>query len=143
MNWHVTLSFYGEQPEGVIDELTSEVEHAARETQPFDLGLSGAGTFRHDVCWIGVSDPSNSLGPLADKVRQTYATGSQHSQNRFHVTISRTGRQANLAHTMRALSVYQGPMWTVTSITLYRSALGEGPAGHPLYTPVATIPLGT
>ena len=142
MNWHVTLGFYGEQPDGIVEELTHNLEEAARQTQPFELGLSGAGTFRHDVCWIGVSDPSDALGSLADKVRQTHATGNQHAQNRFHVTISRSGRQSNLAHTMRALSVYQGPMWTVDSMTLYQSTLGEGPGGHPLYTPVITIPLG-
>ena len=142
MNWHVTLGFFGEQSEGVVDELAEKLTKIAKETQPFDLSLAGAGTFRHDVCWIGVNDPSDALGPLADKVRQEYATGNQHAQNRFHVTISRAGRQANLAHTMRALSVYQGPAWTVRSLTLYQSNLGEGPGGHPLYTPVITVSLG-
>ena len=142
MNWHVTLGFFGEQPEGIVDDLTQNLAETARQTPPFDLNLSGAGTFRHDVCWIGVNDPANALGPLADKVRQTYATAHQHAQNRFHVTVSRSGRQSNLAHTMRALSVYQGPTWTVRDLVLYQSLLGEGPGGHPLYTPVSTMNLG-
>ena len=142
MNWHVTLGFFGEQPEGVVDELALSLQAAGRETPSFDLNLAGAGTFRHDVCWIGVNDPDNALGPLAERVRQTYATAGQHAQNRFHVTVSRSGRQSNLAHTMKALSIYQGPTWTAHDLTLYRSILGEGPGGHPLYTPVITIPLG-
>jgi len=141
-NWHLTLGFFGEQPEGILDELTQSLRLAASQTRPFTLSLAGAGTFRHDVCWIGVSDPTEALGPLADKVRDTYATGHQHAQNRFHVTVSRAGRQARLADTMAALSVYQGPTWTVREITLFESILGEGVGGHPLYRPLCTVGFG-
>jgi len=141
VNWHVTLGFFGEQPESVVEELSADLRAAASGTPPFDLGLAGAGVFRHDVCWIGLSDPGGVLNPLAERVRATFATPHQHAQNRFHVTISRSGRNAALANTMAALSVYRGPMWTVPEITLFRSDLGEGPGGHSLYTPLATVPL--
>ena len=142
MNWHVTLGFFGEQPEGATEELAEVLGAAARGTPSFELSLAGAGTFRHDVCWIGVSDPAGALGPLAEKVRGTRAVQDQHARNRFHVTVSRSGRQAGLGNIMAALSIYHGPAWTVHEISLFRSDLGGGVGGHPLYTPLATAQLG-
>ncbi|MCL2471597.1 MAG: RNA 2',3'-cyclic phosphodiesterase [Propionibacteriaceae bacterium] len=141
VNWHVTLAFYGEQPEGMLDQLLEQVEAAAAGTTAFEINLAGAGVFHHDVCWVGVSDPTAALGPLAQTVRQTYATAAQHAQNRFHVTVSRAGRQARLADAMAALSVYRGPAWTVEQISLFRSDLGAGVGGHPLYTELARATL--
>ena len=141
MNWHVTLGFFGEKPEGSVDAMVEHVRGVARRTSAFDIGLAGAGIFRHDVCWVGVDDPSGSLEPLADRVRQGYAIRDQHSHHRFHLTVSRAGRQAGLADVMAALAVYRGPMWTVDSIGLFRSDLGEGVGGHPLYTALADVPL--
>lgn len=142
VNWHVTLAFYGRQPEDVLDELTESVRLSASQTAPFDLSLGGAGTFRHDVCWIGVSDPADILGGLAQEVRGNYAVNDERARNRFHVTISRSGRKAGLEPAIRALSVYRGPSWTVDEIIIFRSDPGEGIGGHPLYTPLATVPLG-
>ncbi|MDR0283532.1 MAG: RNA 2',3'-cyclic phosphodiesterase [Propionibacteriaceae bacterium] len=140
-NWHVTLGFYGEQPDGMMDELADNLRLAAARTAPFTLALAGAGLFRHDVGWIGVTDPARALGPLAERVRGTYATLYQSTQNRFHVTVTRAGRQAGLAPTLAALAVYRGPEWTVGEITLFRSDLHEGIGGHPRYTVLATAQL--
>ena len=142
-NWHITLAFYGETPAGLVGELTENLKAAAARTPQFDLALAGAGVFRHEVCWIGTADPANALGPLADKVRGQYATDRQNTKNRFHVTISRAGARLRLEDTMAALSVYRGPTWTVDQITLYRSDLGQGAGGHPLYTAVARAQLGS
>ncbi|MDR0488751.1 MAG: RNA 2',3'-cyclic phosphodiesterase [Propionibacteriaceae bacterium] len=142
MNWHITLAFYGNQPEGVLDELIGNLQTAAVATVPFEIALGGAGVFHRDVCWIGTTDPSGSLNPLAERVRGDYAIGDQHTKNRFHVTISRSGRKAELSSTMAALAIYRGPAWMVDHITLYESSLGEGAGGHPLYTPLAEVPLG-
>jgi len=141
-NWHITLAFYGEQPDALAEAIAGNLRSAAAVTPPFDISLAGAGVFRHDVCWIGVHDPGDALGPLADLVRGEYATAHQHTQNRFHITVSRSGRRAGLEDTMAALAVYRGPAWTVDAITLFRSDLGEGVGGHPLYTPLATARLG-
>ncbi|MCL2483188.1 MAG: RNA 2',3'-cyclic phosphodiesterase [Propionibacteriaceae bacterium] len=137
LNWHVTLGFFGEQPEGMIDQIVDQLDAATAQTSRFQIGLAGAGVFHHDVCWVGVSDPTSALGPLAQLVRQTYATAYQHAQNRFHVTVSRAGRQARLADAMAAMSVYRGPVWEVQQVVLYRSDLGAGVGGHPLYTELA------
>ena len=141
-NWHVTLGFYGEQPEGMEEELTENLRRAARTVAPFEIGLAGAGVFHKDVCWIGIRDPREVLGPLADEVRGDHAARDQHAKNRFHVTVSRSGRHGDLANAMAALSVYQGPTWMVDRLTLFESRLGEGMGGHPLYTVLAEVPLG-
>ena len=141
-NWHITLAFYGERSPGVAEELTAGLRAAARQTAPFELALAGAGVFRHEVCWVGVHDPADALGPLADKLRQSYATADQHTRNRFHVTVARAGRRTGLDRAMSALSVYRGPAWTVDAITCYQSELGAGVEGHPRYTPLAEARLG-
>ena len=141
-NWHITLAFYGEQPAGRAAELTQLLQQVAAGVPPFRLNLAGAGVFRQDVCWIGVHDPAGRLPALADAVRGPYATADQHAQRRFHVTVSRNGRRDALGAQMAALTIYQGPAWTVDRLTLYRSDLGDGPGGHPLYTPLCDAPLG-
>ena len=140
-NWHITLAFYGDQPESMVAELIANLKAAAGRTPRFEVGLAGAGVFRHEVCWIGVADPTNALGPLAEKVRAEYVTAPQNTQNRFHVTISRAGRRSGLEDKMAALSVYRGPTWLAEKITLYRSDLGAGVGGHPRYTRLAEAPL--
>jgi len=155
-NWHITLAFYGERPSGIVDELAGELRAVAAQTAPFEIGLAGAGVFRHEVCWIGVSDPGGGLGALAQAVRTDYATADQHAHSRFHVTVARVpaakavpvrrrrsaGPQDGLDYSIAALSVYRGPVWTVDHITLFRSDLGGGPAGHPLYTALAEVGFG-
>ena len=142
LNWHITMAFYGERPASVVEELTDGLQAAARRTAPFELALAGAGVFRHEVCWVGVSDQLDALGRLASQLRQSYATADQHTQNRFHVTVARAGRRTGWDRAMAALSVYRGPAWTVDAVTLYQSELGAGPEGHPRYTPLAEARLG-
>jgi len=141
-NWHITLGFYGEVPAARVEEISDAVAAVAARTPPFSLALAGAGTFRQDVCWIGVADPDRVLPGLAAAVRADFATSDQHAHNRFHVTISRSGRRAGLAGALAALAVYRGPTWTVDRLVVYRSDLGEGTAGHPLYTVLSEHPLG-
>ena len=136
-NWHVTLAFYGEQPACMVAELADNLAEAASRTPRFELSLAGAGVFRHEVCWIGVADAADALGPLARSVRGSYANPTQHTRNRFHVTIARPGRRSGLEDTMAAMSVYRGPAWEVEKITLFQSELGKGIGGHPLYTALA------
>lgn len=43
----------------------------------------------------------------------------------------------------RALSVYRGPLWAVHEVVVFRSQLGAGKAGAPLYTPIGRFPLAS
>ncbi|MDR2974005.1 MAG: RNA 2',3'-cyclic phosphodiesterase [Propionibacteriaceae bacterium] len=148
VNWHITLAFFGDQPEDMTAELLAHLGEVSRRTPPFPLALVGAGVFRQDICWIGVADPSQTLPELAEQTRGSYAQASQHAHNRFHVTVSRGGRASGrqkaslLAGAMSALSVYRGPEWTVDQVVLMRSDLGEGVGGHPLYSQLGQVALG-
>jgi 2'-5' RNA ligase len=142
-NWHITLAFYGDRSQGVVEQLSDNLYSAAHQTAPFELSLAGAGVFRQEVGWIGVSDPTGGLAPLAGLLRSQYATADQHAHSRFHVTVPRrAGRAPGLDPVMAALSVYAGPAWTVDKITLFRSDLGVGVEGHPLYSPLFEAKLG-
>ena len=135
-NWHITLAFYGEVPDGLTPDIERRLDAVVQQTPPFRLSLAGAGVFNRDTCWVGVDDPSGVLPKLASELRDDLTAGKQHAANRFHLTLSRAGRQAGLGDAMRALAVYRGPEWPVERITLYRSDLGQGVGGHPLYTSV-------
>ena len=140
-NWHITLAFYGEQPDGALDEIRGYLDQVGNANPDLKLSLAGAGIFHHDTCWIGVHDEEGVLAPLAKHARGDYSTPHQHAENRFHVTISRAGRKANLKSAMAALAVYRGPSWIAHSIYLYESVLGEGPSGHPRYICKKASPL--
>ena len=57
-NLHLTLKFLGDVPIARIPTLSNAVAEAAHEINPFDLTVSGCGTFptrgRPKVLWIGV-----------------------------------------------------------------------------------------
>lgn len=68
--WHVTVAFYGERPDGSVDELAEHVAAAVATTgfpargmgsPSLDLHLRGAGSFSGRTLWIGVG---GDVGPL-------------------------------------------------------------------------------
>src|SRR2546421_9354722 len=66
-NLHLTLKFLGEVPVARIPALSDAVTEAAHEINPFDLIVSGCGTFpprgRPKVLWIGVHTESAGILP--------------------------------------------------------------------------------
>lgn len=160
---HLTVAFYGEVPEGYLDELTVAVDRATAATPPFEVSLRGAGLFDRRTLWIGCG---GETGPLADLMAAAVDVGCEvlgrtddRVRSRAHLTVARvrneTRRPRNcpgsrgdapapqddagaLAH---ALAVYQGPMWTVREVVLVASELGGGPSGSPRHTVVSRFPL--
>src|SRR5438874_11926278 len=67
-NLHLTLKFLGNVPVAHIPALSTAVAEAAHEIDPFDLVISGCGTFpphgRPKVLWIGCA----SMGPQASSL---------------------------------------------------------------------------
>lgn len=141
INWHITLAFYGDVPDGLAPEIAQRLAAVARTTGPFQLHLAGAGVFNRDTCWVGLADPSDALTSLAEDLRRDLVRAGQHASHRFHLTVSRSGRRADLAPAMRALAVYTGPDWLVDQIGAYRSDLGQGIGGHPRYSEIASAHL--
>lgn len=143
--WHLTLAFFGTVPDGAVPDLGAAIAAAAAELDPFTVHLSGAGTFRGTVLWVGVG---GETAPLADAMHSLTDVRSEitplddhRERNRAHLTVSRSPAidSATVAH---ALSVYRGPSWTVDAIELVESQLGAGEQGHPVHTVVERFRLG-
>ncbi|MDR1807273.1 MAG: RNA 2',3'-cyclic phosphodiesterase [Propionibacteriaceae bacterium] len=143
--WHVTLAFFGEVPEGDVPRLAADFADLVTEHAPFALELAGAGTFSSRTAWVGVAGALPALKRLAADVRGLWfePDGDESGQaHRPHLTISRQAARAGLHEPLKALAVYRGPEWTVTTATLFESRLGHGVGGHALYVPVVEAPLG-
>ena len=55
--WHLTMAFYGDCPDGSVDELAEHIAAAVATTPTppeLDLHLRGAGSFSGRTLWIGV-----------------------------------------------------------------------------------------
>jgi 2'-5' RNA ligase len=74
-NLHLTLKFLGDVPVSRIDDLSQACAEAAGKVDPFELAISGCGTFpphgKPKVLWIGVRyagvpSASGSLAPTSD-----------------------------------------------------------------------------
>src|SRR4051794_16848653 len=53
--WHLTVAFYGDLPDGVVPDLTTDLAELAAGIAPYELALHGAGVFSHRTLWVGVA----------------------------------------------------------------------------------------
>ncbi|MDV5998052.1 RNA 2',3'-cyclic phosphodiesterase [Kocuria rhizophila] len=156
--WHLTLAFYGDQPEGAVPDLSEHLREVARSFPPLRVSLHGAGSFSGTTLWVGVAGQTAELTEL---MHACSLDPDERARQRAHLTVARTSRterarQAKerrrgsrvrahtgpeLAHVVHALSVYEGPEWTVGEIRLVSSELGEGRSGGALHTSVERHPL--
>lgn len=166
---HVTLAFYGEVPDGALEDLADALGGVAAEHEPLRLQLAGAGLFSRATLWVGVRalDDDGALVRLMADCGAA-AEGVSHleprDRNRAHLTVARLSARQHreeadrrrrsrrgelprapsidlpaLAH---ALSLYRGPEWEAEEIELVESSLGAGRGGGPQHEVVATVPLG-
>lgn len=63
-NWHITLSFYGEEPDGNVDNISASLHNSALFSNRFAIDLAGAGSFNSRNLWIGVGGQSKNLATL-------------------------------------------------------------------------------
>lgn len=150
---HLTLAFYGEVPEGYLDEFTRALDDVAGTTAPFKLALRGAGVFDGRTVWIGLAGDVVTLQALMGRAASmgTLLRRDPDHRSRAHVTVARArGRRggrgagagpADAAALAHALAVYEGPGWTVRDVVLMASDLGTGRGGAPRYDVVHRSPL--
>lgn len=166
---HVTLAFYGEVPDGALEDLADALGGVAAEHEPLRLQLAGAGLFSRATLWVGVRalDDDGALVRLMADCGAA-AEGVSHleprDRNRAHLTVARLSarqhreeadrrrrsRRGELPRTpsidlpalAHALSLYRGPEWEAEEIELVESRLGAGRGGGPQHEVVATVPLG-
>lgn len=100
---HVTLAFFGQVPEGYLDELAVALDDVARATVPFEASLAGAGLFDRRTLWIGCTgDGWTALMTAAGAIGSEVAGRPADGRNRPHLTVARArpgsgGRDARRA----------------------------------------------
>jgi len=152
---HITLAFYGEVPEGYLDDVVGALDDVATAHTSFEAALRGAGLFDGRTLWVGCSgDGWGQLMSAAGRIGTDLLGRAEDRRSRPHLTVARAagrGRRtrgptrgagpdpvaavaavdpAALAH---ALALYTGPTWTVDEVALMSSRLGAGPGGSPRY----------
>ena len=138
-NWHVTLAFYGDQPNDAAD-ISDYLAQVAAFQSPRTVHLRGAGAFEGRTLWAGLGGDK-----LTDLMVEAAALiDDPRPRNRPHLTIGRTGRRLRdpyaLPDIVHALSVYRGPDFAVDEICLVQSFLGQGRSGGPRYEVLERFP---
>ncbi|MCB2178095.1 MAG: RNA 2',3'-cyclic phosphodiesterase [Actinomycetales bacterium] len=161
-NWHLTVAFFGEVPDGALGELGGSLGQVAGVAAPFELRLRGAGVFSGRTLWVGASGDDGAMAALARSAREAgeMVSGFRDTRDRHraHLTVgrvlddgsaarracSRDGRRVPGAvdHLVHALALYEGPAWTVGELLLEQSWPGGGRGGGPRYERVGRWPLG-
>jgi 2'-5' RNA ligase len=62
--WHLTLAFDGDLPEGAVDAVLADLEALCREHAPLELELRGAGSFSGRTLWAGGGGQTRPLTAL-------------------------------------------------------------------------------
>lgn len=156
--WHVTLGFYGDQPEGAVPDLAEHLSAVAGQNAPLTTSLRGAGSFSGTTLWMGLGGQPDRL---IDLMHACSLDPSERTRQRAHLTVARMSRAERtrkareqrrrsrtiarpgpeLSDVVHALSVYRGPEWTVSEIRLMASVLGEGRGGGALHHELERFPL--
>ncbi len=163
--WHLTLAFYGEVPDGAWPGLAEALAERVGLLRAPRLCLRGAGSFAGRNLWVGAAGESaEDARALTDLIDAGLAAGvdvglppEPRPRNRAHLTLARVSGRApsrerrsrdrqrpddgapDLGAVIRALSVYSGPAWRANEVLLMRSRLGEGRGGGPLHEVVAAL----
>lgn len=147
--WHVTLAFLAQVPEWRLDELTEALASTAARHGPQQLRVAGAGAFPNAyaarVLWAGVEALVGNLDPVSSGIRSACnSVGATPDGARFrpHLTLARLNRPTEATRWIRALEVYEGPVWKADHVSVVESHLGEGRDRRPRYELVDQMALG-
>jgi len=91
---HVTLAFYGEVPDGAVEDLAGALAAVAAATPPLRVQLAGSGVFSGATLWIGVRtvDDDRALLRLMTDAEGAGADISRmepRDRRRAHLTVAR------------------------------------------------------
>ena len=139
---HLTLRFIGEVDARTGDDIVAAL--AGLHVAPFDIALSGVGSFAHkgrvDTLWAGIT-PHEALASLHKKIDHAIVRAGLPPESRAyrpHITLAR-GRMGSVDAFLNVNATMTSPPFTVSHFGLYESTLGNGGAR---YTLVERWPLG-
>jgi 2'-5' RNA ligase len=148
-NLHLTMKFFGEQPEDALPRLRDALAGAVRDVEAPELGLGGLGAFPNlrapRVVWLGVGAEPRLELLHHDVERACAGLGYEVEGRAFrpHITLGRVkGRlsgESARALAAAAREVHYASSVRARSLDLMASRLGAQGAK---YTVMAAIPLG-
>lgn len=161
-NWHLTVAFFGEVPDGAADRLGGGLARVASEVGPFDLRLRGAGVFAGRTLWVGAGGEVDAMAALAAAAKDVGEEVTRHrdarERLRSHLTVGRVLDDGSAARRscsrdrnrvpgpvdalVHALALYEGPTWLVDELLLEQSWPGQGRGGGPRYAVLESHRLG-
>jgi 2'-5' RNA ligase len=138
---HITLKFLGGVEEARLPAIDDEMRHAAASVRPFDLAVSGLGSFggRRSlrVIWAGIGGDRDGLATLAAAVEERLQPlGFPGEARPFapHLTLGRVRERATPQERARthdalaAIAPERSAAFHVASCSLMRSTLQRGGA---------------
>ncbi|MEV8569333.1 RNA 2',3'-cyclic phosphodiesterase [Streptomyces sp. NPDC051322] len=139
--WHYTLAFLGQVDDTLIPALEARLAHTARHHEPFELNITGGGSFGGKVLWAGAGGQLTAMAALAAATKaaaqEAGITMEEHRPYVPHLTLATSRTAAGLGRYTDGLSGFTGIPWTVRELVLVRSG------ADPQYKVVAAWPLGT
>jgi 2'-5' RNA ligase len=138
-NWHVTLAFYGELPEGAAARCLRGLTSCLAHTGPFSVRLAGAGRYRGRVGWVGLTSESDPLEQVMTAAARAWPAPSQPAEP--HLTVTRAAHRPAVAAALNELTHYEGPTWQISRVHLVHSDLHAGAGHHPVYRKIGMVRL--
>ena len=145
---HLTLRFLGNVPEESVTSLHQAIAQAAQGQTAFPLRAKALGCFPHPtrprVLWVGLDDPSQTLGRLNERLIAALTSLGFPLEDRpfhAHLTLARAQNRVPSGQLFHMLQMYQNRdfgEFLVTQVHLLRSQLQRGGA---LYTILRSVTL--
>jgi 2'-5' RNA ligase len=118
-NIHLTVKFYGNVAIDRIEATSAAIDGVVKDVAPFEITVGKTGSFRTQVLWIGVSDPSGTLTTLHQRL------GSEDRAYKPHLTVARIRRPEGAKRLVDAhrQMQFENISAQVKEIILFRSEL--------------------
>ena len=135
-NFHLTLKFLGETPEGQLGDIKAALDRVALPRGAFDLEMRGTGCFPDKgvprVVWVAAGAGRDALRTLAGDIEGTMeGLGFARERREFaaHLTIGRVRGPRGAERLRRQLEAEADAVFGrcgVDAIRLYKSTLAAG-----------------
>ncbi|MDE3720751.1 RNA 2',3'-cyclic phosphodiesterase [Nocardiopsis sp. N85] len=131
-DWHLTLVFLGEVPDGSLPALADVLGAVAGDHAPFDLTVDGWGVFPRSgpsaVLWSGIGGDTEALASLAADLRAAAVSTGLPGQDRAyvpHLTVARSRPPRDLTDLRSVLGRGPHHPWPAREVRLIESRPGR------------------
>ncbi|MFT4295771.1 MAG: RNA 2',3'-cyclic phosphodiesterase [Micropruina sp.] len=147
-NWHLTLAFFGDVPDGRVEALHRALGDVRRD--PFRLVLDGAGAFPNPaagrVLYWAVAAGSDEFSALSRRVRTAagrVGVPSDNAKHRPHLTLARRRRPGELTRWLRIVESFPPAAFQAGAFALIRSELRPSGARYEVLEEFRAAPVRT